>query len=504
MKRGKIRKAAFAALMMIASAHVQESFALTRSEERALEPVKNEFRIVSPVPTGSTVEMITQPARLKTLEGKTIALVGGSFSASVTHAVIRDLLVENFHCRIYFMDEIGKGGSYNPINPSDQTLEFQRKLREYGVDAVISGNCGCGICTVKETGNALAAEVIGIPSVVVGARSFIAQIESTGFNRGVPVVRTAAYEGAFASDDTPTQQYKARYSLYDQVVQALTTEITESERERIAGVVGSAADDDEIFTGSYQRVQEFYRVNEMTDGLPVVPPTRQKVDYYLSFSGYAADDCVCERDGSVLPVPPANRKVKAYQVAVNAVLSGCSADLMPLCVAVVKALGDEAYLREVMDGTRVPLAIVSGPIGRQVEVDHAQGQTTEEVNLCLARFIAFALANLADVPRTGGAAFGTVQPLVVAEDEAAALAVGWQPCQVQAGYRLDASAVTMTSFAMWGNNLTPATDWPEEIMKIVAWDVTEKNLGGLGAADSAMAAETQRTILVTIGPAAEG
>ena len=55
----------------------------------------------------------------------------------------------------------------------------------------------------------------------------------------------------------------------------------------------------------------------------------------------------------------------------------------------------------------------------------------------------------------------------------------------------------MTSFAMWGNNSTPATDWPEEIMKLVAWDATEKNLGGLGAADSETYAETKRTILVT-------
>ena len=73
--------------------------------DRSLEPVKNEFKIVSPVPSGSTVEPITQPSRLDTLQGKTIALVGGSFSASVTHAVIRDMLVEEFGCRIYFMEE---------------------------------------------------------------------------------------------------------------------------------------------------------------------------------------------------------------------------------------------------------------------------------------------------------------------------------------------------------------------------------------------------------------
>ena len=55
----------------------------------------------------------------------------------------------------------------------------------------------------------------------------------------------------------------------------------------------------------------------------------------------------------------------------------------------------------------------------------------------------------------------------------------------------------MSSFAMWGNNSTPATDWPEEIMKLVAWDATEKNLGGLGGVGSEVYAETKRTILIT-------
>lgn len=159
------------------------------------EPTLNTYQIVSPVPLGSSIEDITQPARLDgedALRGATIALVGGSFSASVTHRVLADMLIEEYGCRIYFMEEIGKGGTYNPLSPSAKSLEFQQKLKDYGVDAVISGNCGCGICTVKETGNALAAEYIGIPAVVVGAETFIPQIQSTGFNRGVPVVRTAA------------------------------------------------------------------------------------------------------------------------------------------------------------------------------------------------------------------------------------------------------------------------------------------------------------------------
>lgn len=81
-------------------------------------PSKNEYQVVSPVPSGSSIEPITQPPRLSSLQGKKIALVGGSFSASVTHAVIRDLLVRDYGCITYYMtDEIGKSGTYNPQQP---------------------------------------------------------------------------------------------------------------------------------------------------------------------------------------------------------------------------------------------------------------------------------------------------------------------------------------------------------------------------------------------------
>ena len=243
-----------------------------------------------------------------------------------------------------------------------------------------------------------------------------------------------------------------------------------------------------VFTGAYDQVQAFFEDAGQTDGLPIVPPTPLKLEKFMRYTPYATNCVIATLNG---------REVTAYQVAVNAVLSGCSADLMPVCIAMVKAMDDEDYLVEISDGSRVPLAFVNGPVGRQIGVDNEQGMTTEEVNVCLGRFIEFALINLAGVAHNRSASFGSVQPLVFSENDEACLATGWQPYHVQQGHGLNDSAVTMSSFAMWGNNSTPATDWPEEIMKLVAWDATEKNLGGLGGVGSEAYAETKRTILIT-------
>ncbi len=243
-----------------------------------------------------------------------------------------------------------------------------------------------------------------------------------------------------------------------------------------------------VFTGAWHEVQAFYDDAGQTDGLPVVPPTTVKVEKFMRYTPYAPDAVVAA---------PGGRPATAWQVAANAVMAGCTADHLPLCIAIVKALGDDAYLAELAAGRRVPLAFVNGPAGRQIGVDHEQGMTTEEVNIALARFIELALVNLAGLPPNRGGPFGTVQALVFSEDDEACLAAGWQPWHVQQGYALDDNTVTMTTFDMWGNNSTPATDWPEEIMKLVAWDATEKNLGGLGAAPTDAHAATERTILVT-------
>jgi len=454
------------------------------AEASNAEPTKNEYQVVSPVPNGSSIEPITQPARLDTLQGKRIALVGGSFSASVTHAVIADLLVERYNCTVFYMtEEIGKSGTFNPNSISDKSKEFQQNLIKHNIDGVISGNCGCGICTVKETGNGLAAEYAGIPAVVVGAEAFIPQIESTGFNRGVPVVRTAAYPGAFASDTTEEQQRKAREVLFDQIVTAFTTPISQDEIERIAGAVAGVNYDDIVFTGSHERCQQFYEVYEMSDGLTIVPPTREKVEYYLQYTTYAATDIVNMRNGEIQDVPPANKKIYAYQVAVNAIMAGCPPEYMPLCIAIVRCFANGNFYKSLASTHGwTPYVLVSGPIARQLGFSYENGMINEEANKLLGRFVSLAMLNLAGykIKENRMGTFGYMLPFAFAEDEAACIQIGWNPYHVEKGYDLNTSVITCGSTLTWGNPVNVGTSDPEKALQLLSWDVTEKQQNGLG------------------------
>ena len=122
------------------------------------------YAVVSPVGR-SSVEMIQMAPRLETLEGKTIAIVGESFMTRVIHPEIKRLIQKNYpKAKVITMDEIGSAGPFPAPGVTRKRKEdFEAKLKSMHVDAVISGNGGCGLCTPKETGSCITAEYIGIP-----------------------------------------------------------------------------------------------------------------------------------------------------------------------------------------------------------------------------------------------------------------------------------------------------------------------------------------------------
>lgn len=241
-----------------------------------------------------------------------------------------------------------------------------------------------------------------------------------------------------------------------------------------------------VITGTYGEVQDYFKEQGQTDGLPVIPPTKLKAEKFMRYTSYSDNDIVATVNG---------RNVTAYQVAVNAIMSGSSAEYLPVCIAFTKALGNEEYLNSLKSGKLTPMMYVNGPIARQLGIDNTQGMTTEECNIAIARFMELAIINLAGIKRTN--AFGNVQPLVFSENEQVCLNIGWEPHHVKEGYKQNDNTITATSFSMWGNNVTPATDLPEEIMKVLAWDITEKNLGGLGSASVEDNANAHRLIFIT-------
>lgn len=447
------------------------------------------YAVVSPVGR-TTVQMIKQAPRLDTLDGKTIAVVGGSFMANITHPEIKRLILANYpSAKVILLNEIGSAGPYpGPGVRRDSKDEFQKKLKEMGVQAVISGNGGCGLCTIKETGSSIAAEYVGIPAVTIAAPSFVNLVYSTALAHGVPAPRAATYPGAFAAHSPEELIRNTREVVWPQIVAALTGPITEEEiAERRKAGVGSPKEP--VFVGTLEAVNRFFTEQCWSDGLPIIPPTVERVEEFLKYTDEPWDAVV-----GVLPI--AYRETLVWHVAVNGVMAGCPPEFMPILIAFAKALADGDY-RRTLASTHAwtPYCWINGPIARQLGIDAHQGQINEPRNAALGRFINLAMLNLGGyyVKQNRMGTFGYLMPWCLAEDEAACLRIGWKPYHMQKGFKLNQSTLTAASALMWGNNLTPASHDGQKIMEMMAWDIVEK---GQFATDSGPRLP-HRTILIT-------
>ncbi len=446
------------------------------------------YTVLPPVPE-SAVEPIKPAARLKSLDGKTIALAGGSFMANITHPELKRLILAEFpKAKVYLLSEIGSAGPYpRPGVVRREKDEFQRKLKEFKIDAVISGNGGCGLCTPKETGSCIAAEVLGIPSVMIAAPGFVKQAKSAANSAGLSELCVAEYPGAFASHTREELLSNTRKVLWPQVKEGLMG----GSRSR------TTADAQELvptaLSGTLAEIQRIFLDSGWTDGLPLVPPTEQAVAEFLRFTDLPPDR-------SLGAIPPAQRDVTVRHVAVNGVMAGCPPEFMPLLLAFVEAMKDGDF-RRTLASTHAwtPYCWLNGPVARQLGFDCGQGEICEPKNAVLGRFINLALLNLGGyrVKENRMGTFGYLMPWCLVEDEAAALKIGWKPYHMQRGYSADDSTLTAASSINWGNNLVPASSDGERIKDMMAWDAVEKSQMAVASGMPC----TYRTFFVTEGVA---
>ena len=430
------------------------------------------FEVLSPVPE-TAVEPVVQPPRLKMLDGKTIALVGGSFMASVTHSELKRLIIaEHPTAKVYLLGEIGAAGPYpRPGVKRREKDEFQRRLAELKVDAVVSGNGGCGLCTPKETGSCIAAEVAGVPSVMIAGPGFVKQAMATAAAAGVCELRVAEYPGSFASHTREELIDNTRRVLWPAVKKGLLEPLGAAPARAVAPAT------DVVASGTYDEIQRLFLDSGWTDGLPVAPPTEKAVSEFLRFTDLPPDR-------NLGAMPPAHRAVTVRHVAVNGAMAGCPPEFMPLMLAFAEAMKNGDF-RRTLASTHgwTPYCWLNGPVARQLGFDCGQGEISAPRNAALGRFIGLALHNLAGlrVKENRMGTFGYLMPWCLVENDKAALDAGWKPWHMQQGHNLNDSTLTAASAINWGNNLVPATSDAERIKDVVAWDAVEKQQMALGS-----------------------
>ena len=188
-------------------------------------------------------------------------------------------------------------------------------------------------------------------------------------------------------------------------------------------------------------IEELY-ARGVTDGLPVVPPTRARVDRAIAASGRRADELVAL-------VPPNYGRATVEKIAINAVMAGCRPEYLPVVIAAIDAVCDEAFdLHGVSATTNAPspLVIVNGPIRARLEINSGAGVFGPgwRANATIGRAVRLVCVNL------GGAKPGVVSMSTLAHPGRYTYCIGeheeaspWESLAVEHGFKPDQSVVAM-------------------------------------------------------------
>ncbi len=187
---------------------------------------------------------------------------------------------------------------------------------------------------------------------------------------------------------------------------------------------------------------EYCHAQGWTDGLPVIPPTPDRIHAMLEAVRLAPDHQVAYIAHRAVPIT-------AEKVAINAVLAGCKPEYLPVVLAAVEAIGEPAWNYH-GPGTSTAgagvLIVVNGPIARELDINAGDNLFGPgwRANATIGRAVRLIMRNVCG-SRPGALDRGTLGhpgklSYVIAENEADS---PWTPLHVERGFRPDQSAVSV-------------------------------------------------------------
>ncbi len=306
-----------------------------------------------------------------------------------------------------------------------------------------------------------AAEAAGIPSSTLVCESFMVLAKATSVGQGFPNIQVAPVPGHPGLQSKEVLQKNILETTAAKVIDNLLTLPAQ------AVVGGEPGARDIVCSGSFEEVNEYFLAHELSDGLPIVPPTVEKVQEFLRHTDRSADEVL----GVLLPD---NRSATVWSVAVNGVMAGCRPEYMPVLVAAVEAMADHDYGVEHSGNTPggENLIVLNGPIIKELGFNYTQGVMRDgfQANTTVGRFWRLYLRNVAGfLPhKNDKATFGNTWRVVVAENEDVVKKLGWPPHCADFGFPLGTNALSVGRYT-GGNHISSVSGaTPEALLPYMA------------------------------------
>ncbi|MBS4214709.1 hypothetical protein [Neobacillus rhizophilus] len=202
---------------------------------------------------------------------------------------------------------------------------------------------------------------------------------------------------------------------------------------------------------------EYVYEKKLTDGLPIIPPTEELVETFISYIGMPRDQVIAE-------VEPRKGVATVEKIAVNAIMAGCRREYSPVLIAMIQAITKPEFNLGGIQATTnpvAPLTIVNGKIRNKIGMNAGMGALGpgNRANATMGRALRMILLNI------GGAFPGKIDKATlgmpgkytfcIPENEEESQ---WEPLSVELGYAKGENVVTIFGGQGTNNVLTGGID----------------------------------------------
>jgi hypothetical protein len=267
--------------------------------------------------------------------------------------------------------------------------------------------------------------------------------------------------------------------IMEEIVENLTKPLTAEEKK--TGTIQLSAGP-ERFTDTPDRLQQYFMDNRMTDYLPIVLPTEDRVAEMLKGTSHSPDEVVGKMAAHTQMGGPNDVEIFRHwsytvkTVAINAVMAGARPEYLPVILAVAST-GKEAL--SVSDNSFTEALIINGPVRDEIKLNYGLGAMGpfSQANSTIGRAWNLLSLNAGDCGRVGTTYMGTVgnpmnwNDVIIAENEQDS---PWKPYHIRKGFKPTDSVVTLcegwgvlsaknSKYSVWQKDM----DFPGIAKKIV-------------------------------------
>ncbi|MFM0500420.1 UGSC family (seleno)protein [Paraburkholderia caffeinilytica] len=313
-------------------------------------------------------------------------------------------------------------------------------------DVVIGTTADCGSCTSWLIHDMVEFEKKGVPTVAITAEEFVADARRSALTFGIADLAIVVVPLPLTN-----QSPDDIHAIMDTKVEALVSGLTRplAKAGELESELTFLPDDWLTFSGD----DALYAMESMnarfleygwTDGLPLIPPTEDRLERMLAATRRNPDDVIAVLE-------PGFGKATVLKIAANAVMAGCRPEFLPAIITAVECMAEpQINLRNKSMSTcpHAPIVWLNGPIRKRLGINSgacALGPGAPSfANTVIGRAVRMCMMNIghtypgvADMDTIGSP---TKYSMCIAENEERS---PWNPYHVDAGFEKDEDVISL-------------------------------------------------------------